>query len=183
MTPKVVNCRLVQEPYYMSPENVRINTPDHAIAYFGRDLATYPQEAIEILYMNSQNRPIYMSIVAKGNHNASIVPVADILRIAILANAPHIFMMHNHPSGDITPSDDDLAAYNGLKEACRMVGYSCVDSLVVGAGNNCYYSMLLGEERRFVPREDYTLKEPRSDYLNDFILDLEETPQKRGKSL
>lgn len=159
-TPEIVNCRLVPDPYYISKENVCIKTADHAIAYYGNDLKTYPQEAIEILYLDTQNRPIYMSIVSKGTVNASLVPLDQIFRIAILTNSSRLIMLHNHPSGVITPSKDDRKAYKQLKEAADIMGYTLLDSIIVGAGNQNYYSLEIDGQCTFRPVREYIIPSP-----------------------
>lgn len=156
-TPEIVNCRLVPEPYYISRENVCIKTSDHAIAYYGNDLKTYPQEAVEILYLDTQLRPMYMSIVSKGNVDMSPVPIDQIFRIAILTNSSRLIMLHNHPSGVITPSKDDRKIYRQLKDAANIMGYAVLDSIIVGAGNREYYSMEKEEQRLFAPVREYVI--------------------------
>lgn len=158
--PEVVNCRLVSEPYYISDENVCIRTPDHAIAYYGNDLKTYPLEAVELLYLNEQLRPIYMSIVSKGNIRASLVPLDQIFRIAILTNTSGMIMMHNHPSGVVVPSKEDREIYRKINEAADIMGYTVLDSIIVGAGNRAYYSMKHDEQKLFCPVREYIIPTP-----------------------
>lgn len=155
--PEIVNCRLVKEPYYISKEKVSIETSDHAIAYFGNDLKNYPQEAIEVIYLNNQLRPINMSIVSKGTRGAALIPYDQIFRIAILTNASSMIMMHNHPSGVVLPSKEDKKAFKDLENAARIMGYKILDSIIVGAGSTEYYSMRSEVKSSFCPVREYVI--------------------------
>lgn len=72
--------------------------------------------------------------VSHGNVNSAIFSVREILQKALLANAVNIVMMHNHPSGDPTPSRQDVTMTEKLKEAGEIVGIGVLDHLIIGHG-------------------------------------------------
>ena len=83
------------------------------------------------------NTKLHMTSVFKvshGNVNSSIFSVREILQKALLANAVNIVMMHNHPSGDPTPSRQDVTMTEKLKESGGIVGIGVLDHLIIGRG-------------------------------------------------
>lgn len=91
----------------------------------------------EHLYMVCLNTKLYMTSVfeiSHGNVNSSIFSAREILQKALLANAVNIVIMHNHPSGDPTPSRQDITVTKNLIDAGKMVGIGVLDHLVVGHG-------------------------------------------------
>ena len=91
----------------------------------------------EHLYMVCLNTKLHMTSVfeiSHGNVNSSIFSTREILQKALLANAVNIVMMHNHPSGDPTPSREDVTVTKKLIEAGRIVGVGVLDHLVIGHG-------------------------------------------------
>ena len=166
--PDVINVRLVNEPYYISDEEVSITTPDHAIAYFGKDLASYSNEVVEVIFMNNKNRPIHMMMVNKGTINSSLVSQQSIFQAAILSNAACMIMMHNHPSGNVSPSMDDLKMFEKMKDAGNLIGVPILDSIVVAPGKNHYYSMKKGDRFCYCQPSDYIVNSKKK---NDVISD------------
>jgi DNA repair protein RadC len=117
----------------------KIKTPQDVYKIFGEklNLIGEPQEQIIAVYLNIKNEIIAYNVNAKGNYNCSIICVPLMIKYAILLDAPRIIMVHNHPSGDPTPSDEDKETFKKLKEACSLLGFECLDSVVVGY-KKCY---------------------------------------------
>ena len=114
-----------------SPENVR----ELATGYLRMH-----EESEEYLYMlclNTKNRVIGVFEISHGNVNSSIFGVREILQKALLANAVSIIMLHNHPSGDCSPSREDINVTERLKEASRIVGIELLDHIIIGDGTYC----------------------------------------------
>lgn len=91
----------------------------------------------EHLYMVCLNTKLHMTSVfeiSHGNVNSSIFSVREILQKALLANAVNIVIMHNHPSGDPTPSRQDVTMTEKLQEAGQIVGIGVLDHLIIGHG-------------------------------------------------
>ena len=73
--------------------------------------------------------------VSVGTLNASLVHPREVFKKAILNNSSHVIVAHNHPSGDPTPSDDDIATTKRLIEAGKILGISVVDHIIVTQNN------------------------------------------------
>jgi DNA repair protein RadC len=83
------------------------------------------------LYLNSRNQVLRREIISIGSLNASIVHPREVYQPAIAVSAASLILAHNHPSGDPTPSDEDLAITRRLVEAGRILGIEVLDHVVV----------------------------------------------------
>jgi DNA repair protein RadC len=93
-----------------------------------------------VLPLNTRNRLIGEPIeIYNGSLNASIVRVGEVFRPALRANAAAIIIAHNHPSGDVTPSPEDVSLTRAFVEAGKMLDIAVLDHLVIGA--NTYLSL------------------------------------------
>jgi len=98
------------------------------------------EESEEYLYlvcMNVKNKVNGVFEISHGNVNSSIFGVREILQKALLANAVNIIVMHNHPSGDPSPSREDIKVTERLRDAGRLVGIELLDHIIVGDGRFC----------------------------------------------
>ena len=93
--------RLEEGRTLYSPE--KISTPDQAIALMQRELSRYDREVVLIVNLNNANQPINFNMVSMGTLNMSVVDVGNVLKSCLLSNAGSFIMLHNHPSGDVTP--------------------------------------------------------------------------------
>ena len=91
-----------------------------------------PEEHLYMICMNTKNRIIGVFEVSHGNVNSSIVGIREIFQKALLANAVSIILMHNHPSGDCTPSREDVDVTKKLVEAGKLIGISVLDHIIIG---------------------------------------------------
>ncbi len=81
--------------------------------------------------MNTQNRLLAYHEVSTGTLSASLVHPRELFRAAVLAGAANLILVHNHPSGDVTPSREDLALTRQLKEAARLLGFAVHDHVII----------------------------------------------------
>jgi DNA repair protein RadC len=81
--------------------------------------------------LDAKNRPLAWHTISIGSMTACPVAPADVLRFCILAAAPALVVVHNHPSGDPAPSPEDIALTDRLVSACRLVGVQLVDHVIV----------------------------------------------------
>lgn len=98
------------------------------------------EESEEYLYLvctNVKNKVIGVFEISHGNVNSSIFGVREILQKALLANAVNIIMIHNHPSGDPSPSREDIAVTERLRDAGKLVGIELLDHIIVGDSGFC----------------------------------------------
>ncbi len=100
--------------------------------------STLKQEQFYVLYLNNKNRLIERKLLFMGTINKSIVHPREIFKNAYLLSATSIVCMHNHPSGDIRPSKEDIFLTNNLVEIGKMNGINVIDHLIFG--NDNYYS-------------------------------------------
>jgi DNA repair protein RadC len=99
----------------------------------------YVQERLGAIFLDSKNRIIREREIYVGTLNATTVSTRDVLRIALEENAGGLVAFHNHPSGDPSPSAEDIAFTRKLAEACRLFGIDFVDHLIIG--ENRYVSL------------------------------------------
>lgn len=98
------------------------------------------RETFVALYLNTKNRVIKKEIVSYGSLNANIVHPREVYREAILSSAAHVVVAHNHPSGDPTPSREDLEITEKLYLAGKVIGIDLLDHVIVGE-DGYFYSM------------------------------------------
>ena len=103
------------------------------------------REHMIVLCLNGQNKPVNVNIVHVGTVDQCNTNPRDILKPAILSNASNIIVLHNHPSGDVKPSNADRDFTERLQKACDIMGVRLLDSIIIGEPNKPYYS--LAEER------------------------------------
>ena len=98
------------------------------------------QEHLRVILLNTRNEVLSTHEIYVGNVNSSVVRPAEVLRPAVRANAPSLIVVHNHPSGNPTPSDDDIAITKDLVESGKILGIEVLDHLIIGSGQR-YVSM------------------------------------------
>ena len=91
-----------------------------------------PEEYMYMICMNTKNKIIGVFEISHGSVNSSIVSPREVFQKALLANAVSIIVMHNHPSGDCTPSREDIEVTKRLVEAGKIVGVEVLDHIIVG---------------------------------------------------
>jgi len=92
--------------------------------------------------LDSRHRVLKTTVVASGSQNATIVQPRDVFREAILGAAAAVVAFHNHPSGDPSPSPDDLDLTRRLAAAGRLMGIDLVDHVVLGDARYCSFKEL-----------------------------------------
>lgn len=120
-------------PIVAETENTPIRTPADARAALP-NLAMFAQEAFAVLTLNRKNRLLGRHVVTLGLADASLVHPREVFRQAILDNACSIVLAHNHPSGDPTPSAEDVRITRQLVDAGRIIGIQVIDHVVIGRG-------------------------------------------------
>lgn len=114
----------------------QINTPTLA-AGLAKDLyANADREMLVVASLDAKCNPLSLEIAAIGNVNACIVSPREIFKNAILSNAVHIMIFHNHISGDCTPSKEDVDVTKRILEVGELLGISLLDHIIIGDGES-----------------------------------------------
>jgi len=90
------------------------------------------KEHFWVIGLNSRNRIEYLELVSLGSLNSSIVEPREVFRLAIMKRVASIILGHNHPSGDVEPSEDDLTMTGRLKGAGEILGIEVQDHIIIG---------------------------------------------------
>lgn len=116
-----------------------IQSPQDAVHLLQHELAHLQQEHFICMFLNTKNRVINKKCIFIGSLNSSVVHPREVFREAVRCSAASFICIHNHPSGDPTPSPEDLDITFRLVESGRMMGIVCNDHIIIG--HNRYYSM------------------------------------------
>jgi DNA repair protein RadC len=95
-------------------------------------LEDMPKEFFVVAHMNTKNDIISHEITSVGILDASIIHPREVFKTAILQNSSRIILIHNHPSGDPAPSDEDLRITTKFKEAGELLGIEVLDHIIIG---------------------------------------------------
>lgn len=117
-----------------------INNAEVVFNYFKNIFLKEKQEYFYCLYLDSKKHIISNKLLFKGTLNKSIVHPREVFKEAYLLSASSIICVHNHPSGGVTPSRDDIELTNQLSSIGYIMGIKVVDHLIIGS--NMYYSFL-----------------------------------------
>jgi len=98
------------------------------------------QECMGIICLDTRNMPTHFSIIYKGTTNYISISPKDILKVALLSNATSIIIGHNHPSTDVSPSENDLVTTRNIAKACNSVDIKLLDHLIINSIGG-YYSI------------------------------------------
>ena len=115
-------------------ERPTINSPADAAALVSYEMSALEQEHLRVILLDRRNRVMETVEVYKGSVNSSQVRVGEIFKEAVRKNASAVIVIHNHPSGDPTPSPDDVAVTRAIVQAGKLLDVEVLDHLVIGQG-------------------------------------------------
>ena len=121
--------------------DVPMSNPEAALEVMRRELSGYDREVLCVVNLNNRMQPVNFHVVSVGDLSQSIAAIPNIMKSGILSNAHGFLLLHNHPSGDVTPSQADILTTRRVIEAGKLIGISCMDHIIVGGGNGTYFSM------------------------------------------
>ena len=110
----------------------QINCPQDVHTLLAPEMGALAQEQLRVLLLNTRNQVMDQRVVYIGNVNSSVVRPAEVLRAAVIDSAPSIIISHNHPSGDPTPSPEDVSITRELVQAGKLLGIDLLDHVVIG---------------------------------------------------
>lgn len=134
----VVSIRLVKDAPIMSDNP--IGNPEDAIKLLGEKLSDLDREVICVINLRANGVPINCNFVSMGAVDQTIAHPREIFKSAILANASSMLLLHNHPSGKLTPSKEDCMLTDRMLRISELMGIPLLDHVIVGGNNESYFS-------------------------------------------
>lgn len=128
-----------EAPAYLQAR--RISRPEDVYELL-HDLQRETKEHFLVLHLDGKNRIICLDRVSTGSLNQSIVHPREVFKGALLSSAAAVVLVHNHPSGDPTPSTEDREITRRLREVGDLVGIKVLDHVIVGEGRYVSFSEL-----------------------------------------
>lgn len=111
----------------------QVKSAEDAVELAGPLLTDCDREKFLVIVLDTKHYPNILEIVSVGSLDATIVHPREVFKTAMVGNGSAVLCLHSHPSGDPTPSPEDLAVTNRLKEAASILGIDLLDHLVVGS--------------------------------------------------
>ena len=122
---RIWNCKARETP-------VSFTHPEQIADYYMEDMRHLEQEEIRVMFLNTKQAMVRDQIMARGTVNASVMTPREVLIEGLRCRAVSMVLVHNHPSGDPTPSRADILLTKRLKEAGDLVGITLIDHIVIG---------------------------------------------------
>lgn len=133
-----VESRLRLQTVKMLKSDTVLNTPEDLIDFMSKQMKTLDREHLAVVNLDSVGTPINVSIVAIGTLTEAPASGREIFKTAILSNAASLLLYHNHPSGSIKPSKQDIALTRNMIKCGQLLGISVLDHVIIGSSG--YYS-------------------------------------------
>lgn len=165
-----VAIRMVEQPPLYSEEPM--DSPRAAVRVMKEFLAQMDRELFCIVNLQADLRPINMNIVSVGALDHTLTHPREVFKSAILSNASGMILIHNHPSGNLTPSKADIAVTDRLQKGAALLGIQIYDHIIVSK-EKAYYSF---REKDMVPEESLTYIGNLNELQLDGQMAAEETP-------
>ncbi len=122
----------------------KIQSPDEVVSYVADKIGIYhrdiKKEIFSMILLNIKNKPIKTVHLTSGTIDTSLVDPRDIIKIATQHSASAVILVHNHPSGDTSPSKDDMYTTHTIIKACSLVNLRVLDHIIIGSETADYYS-------------------------------------------
>ncbi len=123
---------------YVADEKIKVNSPNTILNLLMEEMRHLKKEHFKTIILDTKNQVISIENISVGNLNQSIVHPREVFNLAIKKSANSVILVHNHPSGDPTPSLEDVNVTNRLVEAGNIVGIKVLDHIIIG--DNKYIS-------------------------------------------
>jgi DNA repair protein RadC len=119
-----------------TPENrPTVNSPADAAGLVQFEMAALEQEHLRVMLLNTRNQVLDIVEIYRGSLNASMVRVGEVFKPAVRGHAAAVIIVHNHPSGDPTPSPDDIVVTKAIIESGNLLDIDVLDHLIIGQGS------------------------------------------------
>ena len=126
-------------------EPIILNDPSKVYERYGESMSKLDREYLVALLLNSKKMLIKEEIVSVGTLNCSLIHPREVFKSAIINSAHSIILVHNHPSGDCEPSEEDVQVTKALSGVGEMLGIRLLDHVIIG--NGCYGNLLLPQAK------------------------------------
>ncbi|MCC6178376.1 MAG: hypothetical protein IT305_23980 [Chloroflexi bacterium] len=117
-------------------DGLRVRKPADVAEYLSAELADLAQEQLRVVLLDSSNRVIATSLVYQGGLNSTVIRLGDCFREAVALGAAAVVLVHNHPSGDPTPSPEDVRLTSDAGQAGDLLGVELLDHVVIGRASH-----------------------------------------------
>jgi DNA repair protein RadC len=117
-------------------ERPAVHSPADAAALVQYEMSALEQEELRVLLLDTRNRLLDTITIYRGSINSSQVRVGELFKAAIRRSAASIIVVHNHPSGDPTPSPDDITVTRAIIQAGKLLDIEVLDHLIIGTGRH-----------------------------------------------
>lgn len=121
-------------------ERMIFNRPSTIAQYYMEDMRHQKEEHINLLMLNTKSKLLGSKQLSKGTVNSAVITPREIFIEALEKKAASVILLHNHPSGDPTPSENDFLLTKRVKEAGKLIGVELLDHIIIG--DNCYVSFV-----------------------------------------
>lgn len=123
----------------LQQDSLKLMSPQSVADYYMQEMRHLSREIVKLLILDSKNRLIKDIIISEGTINTSLMPTREIFVNSLKYEAVNIIILHNHPSGDPTPSAEDIRTTKKLWEAGNLIGIQLMDHIIIG--DNRYISL------------------------------------------
>jgi len=113
-------------------ERVVVKSPEDVANLLQAEMSFLEQEELRLVLLNTKNQVLAISQVYKGSVNTSLIRVSELFREAVRENCPALVVVHNHPSGDPTPSPEDIKITEQIVKAGKLLDIEVLDHLIIG---------------------------------------------------
>lgn len=110
----------------------KFDTPSVIADYYMESLRFLPYETFYVLYLNSSNCSISSKIISKGIRDQALVSVQEVMRTALMLNAANLVLIHNHPSGNPVPSEEDISITERFIKSANLLELRILDHIIIG---------------------------------------------------
>lgn len=111
-----------------------VHSPEDAADLVQYEMSALDQEQLRVITLNTRNHVLGIKTIYQGSLNSSQVRIGELFRPAVRENAAALIIVHNHPSGDPSPSPDDIAITKAIIDAGKLLDIQVLDHLIIGQG-------------------------------------------------
>ena len=130
LSKRIAVCAAKRELNFRCPETIA--------EYYMEQLRHQEQEQVICMMLDTKNHLLGDKVVTTGTVNASLISTRDLMLAALSYRAVHIILIHNHPSGDASPSEDDILLTQKVQQACSIIDIPLLDHIIIG--DQTYFS-------------------------------------------